>query len=106
VDGGVAEWVPVVQLLDLREGMTEFDVGGERVLLSRDGDAVHACSAVCPHKFGPLAEGTPGPGSITCPIHEATFDLSSGRPFPGMEWAGNLPVFPVRVRDGVVEVQL
>ncbi len=86
--------------------MTEVDVDGTGLLLTRQGDQVHACSTLCPHKFGPLGEGTLEPGRLTCPLHHATFDLSTGRPFPGMEWAGNLPVYPVRVVDGVVEAQL
>jgi nitrite reductase/ring-hydroxylating ferredoxin subunit len=92
---------------DVAEGLTAFAVGDETVLLVRIGEALHACAATCPHKFTALSDGTLAPGGLlTCPLHAATFDLSSGRPFPGQEWAGNLPIFPVRVRDGVVEVQV
>jgi apoptosis-inducing factor 3 len=100
-------WHAVAEWADLPEGLTPVDVGDETVLLVRIGEGLHACAATCPHKFTALADGTLAPtGTLTCPMHAATFDLSSGRPFPGQEWAGNLPIFPVRVRDGVVEVQL
>lgn len=102
----MAEWHAVAQYDDLPEGLTPVEVGEELVLLVRIGEGLHACAATCPHKFTALSDGTLAPGRITCPLHEATFDLSSGRPFPGSEFAGNLPVYPLRVRDGVVEVQL
>ncbi|MEA3137689.1 MAG: 3-phenylpropionate/trans-cinnamate dioxygenase ferredoxin component [Thermoplasmata archaeon] len=102
----VAEWHAVRDYDDVPEGLTPVDVAGEMVLLVRIGEAIHACSATCPHKFTALSDGTLAPGRLTCPMHAATFDLSSGRPFPGQEWAGNLPIYPLRVRDGVVEVQV
>lgn len=108
MDGRVhqSNWHAVAQWDDLPEGLTVVEVGDEPVLLVRIGEGLHACAATCPHKFTPLADGTLAPGRLTCPMHDATFDLASGRPFPGQEWAGNLPVFPVRIRDGVVEVQV
>ena len=94
-------------LSDLPQGMTDVEVAGELVMLVRTGDTVHACAATCPHKFTLLSAGHLADGLLTCPMHAATFDLSSGRPLPGMEWAGNLPVYPLRVNDdGVVEVQV
>ena len=99
-------WHAVADYGDVPEGLTPVEVAGEVILLVRIGEGLHACAATCPHKFTALADGTIAPGQITCPMHAATFDLSSGRPFPGSEFAGNLPVFPLRVRDGVVEVQL
>src|SRR3569623_1217157 len=38
-------------------GFLAGHVGGEPVLLSRDGDAVHAVSGQCTHYGAPLAEG-------------------------------------------------
>ena len=103
----MADWHAVRDLDDVPQGMTPVEVAGELVLLVRIGDGIHACSATCPHKFTALSDGTLAAGAtLTCPMHAATFDLASGRPFPGQEWAGNLPIFPVRVRDGVVEVQI
>ena len=103
----MAQWHPVLPLEDLPQGMTDVTVGDEMVLLVRSGDVVHACAGTCPHKFTQLSGGTLAEGRLTCPMHAATFDLSSGRPLPGMEWAGNLPVYPLRINDdGVIEVQV
>ena len=106
MEPAVADWHQVIAFADLPQGMTDVEVAGEMVLLVREGDAVHACAATCPHKFTLLSAGEAAGGRLTCPLHAATFDLSSGRPMAGMEWAGNLPVYPLRIVDGVVEVQV
>lgn len=107
VDAFVAEWHAVGDFDAIPQGLTPVEVGGELVLITRSGDTLHACSATCPHKFTALSDGTLAPGGqLTCPMHAATFDLSTGRPFPGSEFAGNLPIYPLRIRDGVVEVQV
>lgn len=82
-------------------------VAGRPVLLVRTaGGTVRACDAVCPHKYGPLEDGEVDGERLTCPLHAAAFDLATGAPEPGCEWAGRLPVFETRVRDGAVEVRL
>lgn len=104
---GDASWHSIAPLGELPEGVLhERVVGDEPLLLVRRGEAVHAVSALCPHKFTPLAGGHLDGARLTCPMHAATFDLATGRPMAGQEWAGHLPVFPTRVREGVVEVQV
>lgn len=99
-------WHAIGPLAQLAEGITELTLGDEMVLLIRRGDDLHACAATCPHKFTSLAGGVLENGCITCPLHNASFDLQSGRPQPDQEWAGNLPVYPVRIHEGVVEIQV
>lgn len=82
-------------------------VAGRPVLLVRTEDgAVRACDAVCPHKYGPLEDGEVAGGLLACPMHTAAFDLATGAPAPGCEWAGRLSVFEVRVEGGAVQVRL
>lgn len=42
-------------------------------------DQVFALDDRCPHKGGPLSEGIVHGTSVTCPLHAAVFDLSSGQ---------------------------
>jgi NADPH-dependent 2,4-dienoyl-CoA reductase/sulfur reductase-like enzyme/nitrite reductase/ring-hydroxylating ferredoxin subunit len=85
---------------DLAEGRGKrVEVGGEKILLVRDGDAVRAYAAECPHAGGPLVEGAVCGGRIVCPWHKGAFRVSDGallEPPP----LGALARYPVRVDAG------
>lgn len=101
----MGEWHQVCPVDDLPNGiLLERTVAGEPVLLVRLGDTVHATDPLCPHKMGHLLEGTLHGSQLTCPMHTATFDLATGRPQTGQDWAGFLATYPTRVREGVLEV--
>lgn len=107
-DGGSTDvaWHDAIQLDNLDEGLHMVLVGTQQVLLVRRGDDVRATEPLCPHKFAMLADGELLDGCIKCPQHEAHFDPETGEPQEGEEWAGTLTVFPCRVADGVVQVQI
>jgi nitrite reductase (NADH) small subunit len=42
------------------------------------GGEVFAVQAACPHRQGPLADGLVGDATVTCPLHERSFDLRTG----------------------------
>lgn len=69
----------VAQLSQLRADRAErVEVDGEKILLVRDGETVHAYAADCPHAGGPLEEGALCNGRIICPWHKASFDAATG----------------------------
>jgi nitrite reductase (NADH) small subunit len=43
----------------------------------RDG-SLRAVDAVCPHRGGPLADGLTDADVVVCPLHNFTYDLSTG----------------------------
>jgi 3-phenylpropionate/trans-cinnamate dioxygenase ferredoxin component len=71
------------------------------------GGELYAIEDRCSHDDGPLCEGDWDRDEcvVVCPRHGANFDLASGRPLtlPAYE---PVDVFPVRVEDGVVKVEL
>jgi NADPH-dependent 2,4-dienoyl-CoA reductase/sulfur reductase-like enzyme/nitrite reductase/ring-hydroxylating ferredoxin subunit len=94
----------VSQLAQLPEDhATRVEIDGEKILLVRNGDTVHAFGAECPHAGGPLEEGALCNGHIICPWHKGTFDATSGEVLqpPALM---SLDRYPVEVRDGEVMV--
>ena len=77
---------------------------GAAVCLANDAGTIFAIGNVCTHQDFPMSDGTLLPGCvIECAWHGARFDLVSGavRAQPATD---PLPVYSVRVEDGVVLV--
>jgi nitrite reductase/ring-hydroxylating ferredoxin subunit len=97
-------FVRAASLADLREaGRLVVHVDGNTICLFADGDTVHAVDNRCPHMGFPLHRGTIADGILTCHWHHARFDLCSGGTFD--QFADDVRVFPVDVRDGDVYVE-
>jgi nitrite reductase/ring-hydroxylating ferredoxin subunit/DMSO/TMAO reductase YedYZ heme-binding membrane subunit len=75
---------------------------GERIAVFRDGAKVGALTNLCAHQNGPLGEGRIIDGCITCPWHGFQYRLEDGRAPP--PFTEVLATYPVRLRDGIVEV--
>ena len=54
------------------------EFGEERVALFNVGGEVYAIADSCTHVGGPLSEGSVQGTVVTCPLHGATFDLTTG----------------------------
>jgi nitrite reductase/ring-hydroxylating ferredoxin subunit len=63
-----------------------------------------ACGAICPHEDGPLAEGWLEGDAVVCPWHGFDFSLETGR--CRVDEGLAIPVYPARVVEGAVEVDL
>lgn len=100
-------WVRAAGADELEEGTPKVvEIEGRLVLLLLDDGVLRAMDAQCPHKFGDLSQGTWHDGCVTCPVHEATFDVETGEARPGGVWNGPLPIHEVRVHEGHIEVRL
>lgn len=85
-------------------GVKVRKLGGTPVALFRLEDgAVHAIDNRCPHEGYPLSQGSRSGCVLTCSWHNFKFDLTDGACLKGDE---ALATWPVRVVDGVVQVDL
>jgi apoptosis-inducing factor 3 len=94
-------WQKVASLNDFGDrDVIGVEVADTPIALFRLGNEVHATSGTCTHQFALLADGfvEAADGSIECPLHQALFDIRSGKALcaPATE---DLKVYPVRV-DG------
>lgn len=87
-----------------RLGALVAHVDGHTLALFADGDGVRAVDNRCPHMGFPLHRGTLHDGILTCHWHHARFDVATGGTFD--QWADDLRVFPVELRNGEVWVDL
>ncbi|MBN1466187.1 non-heme iron oxygenase ferredoxin subunit [candidate division KSB1 bacterium] len=85
--------------------MRPFTVAGVTIVVVRDGDELYALRDQCTHEEYPLSEGWLEDGCLFCPMHGAKFDLRTGAALslPAYE---DVATFPVRVREGMVEVKM
>ncbi|HKB27303.1 MAG TPA: Rieske 2Fe-2S domain-containing protein [Methylomirabilota bacterium] len=97
-------FVRVADLSEIRPGSSKLVVGPfdkPMALFNVDGE-ISAINAVCPHRGGPLAEGTLTGSVVSCPWHGWSFDVRTGRPdHPG---GHSVAAYQVRVEGGAVYV--
>ena len=77
----------------------EVDVGVYDV----DGQ-LHAIENICPHAHAHLTEGFPDGCEIECPLHNAVFDVTTGKHLRG-EPCRDVRTFEVRVIDNRIELR-
>lgn len=93
-----AENIPAREGRSIRAGDVEiaiFNLNGRFLTIEN----------ACPHKGGPLCDGIVTGTAVVCPLHGRHFDLETGMPLRAAEPAC-LAVYPTRVEDGVVLVDL
>jgi nitrite reductase (NADH) small subunit len=101
-DAGV--WKPVATHDDLvKRRKVVVDVDGRPVLVLAHEGQLCAFDNICIHKQRELAKGVVLNGKLVCPGHQWAFALDSGYEAVKEECQ---PMFPVRVVDGIVEVDV
>lgn len=95
-------------------------INDHKILLIWHKDKVHAVASQCPHLKLPLKKGKVNDdGAIVCPFHKSAFALEDGQVLEWSPWppvAGKLlgkiskpkplPVFPVKVEEDTIYVEL
>jgi nitrite reductase/ring-hydroxylating ferredoxin subunit len=98
-------FVPVAMLADLLPGtMTTVEIDNYSIALTPIAGQVYAFNNLCPHRDGPLAEGTLIGDTVTCPWHDSSFNVRTGAVSGGPARRG-VPTYAVRVEGDQVFVQ-
>jgi NAD(P)H-dependent nitrite reductase small subunit len=73
-------WHRVAALSQLSDdGALPVRLGDVPIALYRLNGEVHAIDDVCTHEFALLSQGFVEDGAIECPLHQARFDIATGR---------------------------
>jgi nitrite reductase/ring-hydroxylating ferredoxin subunit len=100
-----ADFVPVASIADLAPGtMKMVEIDNHTVALANVDGTIHAFSNVCPHRSGPLAEGTLKGEMVTCPWHDSSFSVRTGAVSGGPAREG-IPTYAVRLDGDQILVQ-
>ncbi|WP_281190840.1 nitrite reductase small subunit NirD [Staphylococcus schleiferi] len=73
-------------------------------LFLTEAGEIKAIHNVCPHKQGPLSEGTVSGDYVFCPLHDQKIDLNTGEVQAPDE--GCVETYPVEIVDGDIYVCL
>jgi len=99
--------VRVARVSEIPDGeVLPVDADGVDVLLSKIDGQVYAIDAVCNHQNGALENGEVEGRMITCPIHQAIFDLTCGKVSPDTPWAADQTCFTVTIEGDEVFVTI
>jgi nitrite reductase/ring-hydroxylating ferredoxin subunit len=79
-------------------------IEGIDVAVMRVDDQLYAFDRFCPHARGDLSDGDVIDGQLTCPDHGWYFDIETGRCLK--KNGTDIRRFPLRVVDGMIEVEL
>jgi len=81
------------------------EVSGKKIALFNVEGSFYAIDDTCTHRGGPLSEGSLDGKQVTCPLHGAIYDVTSGEVLgpPAPQGVGR---YNVRVEGGDIEVEV
>jgi len=75
-----SDWIPVALVSEIPEGqMLAVNVNGDAVCVYNLQGTFYATQNVCTHAEASLAEGYIDGDCIECPLHQALFDIRTGK---------------------------
>ncbi len=75
----MGQLIKVAEANDVPPGTAKaVEADADKIALFNSGDGYYAIDDVCTHRGGPLSEGEVNGTVVTCPLHGATFDITTG----------------------------
>lgn len=101
-------WMTLCSKSELREDYPHAaQVGGREIGIFLLDNQYYALDNRCPHAEARLSQGFIEDGQVECPLHEARFDLRSGRCTHMPQYGGTgVRSYPVRVQGEDIQVQI
>lgn len=81
------------------------EVEGKRIAVFNMGGRYYAIDDACPHRGGPLSEGTLEGEVVTCPWHGSKFNVTTGAVFSPPARSG-VTHYPLRESGGELSVEV
>jgi nitrite reductase/ring-hydroxylating ferredoxin subunit len=100
------DWINAIAESELKEGApVVVEVEEKKVFLLSSEGRIYACGNECSHYHGPLSDGLVVGHVVTCPWHNARFDIRDGQLVapPGLN---GIPSYETKVEDGRVWIRL
>jgi NADPH-dependent 2,4-dienoyl-CoA reductase/sulfur reductase-like enzyme/nitrite reductase/ring-hydroxylating ferredoxin subunit len=98
-------WIKTIAESELKDGVPAVvEVEEKKVLLVRSKGRIYACGNECSHYHGPLGDGLISGHVVTCPWHNARFDIRDGRLVapPGLN---GVATYETKAEDGQVWIR-
>lgn len=96
---------PICNQSEIPVGKSKLvEVSGKIIALFHTPLGYFALDDRCPHRGGPLSEGEIREGDVTCPWHQARFELSSGQCRSSKDL--KVATYLVQIHDGYVGILL
>lgn len=87
------------------KGFACFRAGGNSLVICRFRDEIFALENSCSHALSTFDDGRLRGYRLMCPLHGASFDIRDGSAV-GLPATQPIRSYPVRVVDGLVEVDI
>ncbi|HTX89752.1 MAG TPA: non-heme iron oxygenase ferredoxin subunit [Anaerolineales bacterium] len=105
-DPSKVEFLEIAPADQLPEGERLFiEVEGRSIVIFKIAGQLFAIGDVCSHDGGPVGDGDIEGNEIICPRHGARFDIRTGKA-TSLPAVVDIPAYPVRVTDGMIEIGL
>lgn len=97
--------VTVAKVAELKEGEgLVVQAENEEIALFSIKGRIHACTNTCPHRGGPIGEGSLVGTVVTCPWHGWEFDVTTGAMPANTNM--KIPTYPVHVDGEDIKVEV
>ncbi len=91
-------WQKSLKISEIQEGQGKVTVlNGKEIALFKHEGKIYVLDNLCPHRGGPLGEGSLDGSDVTCPWHAWSFDVKTGKCQTAPDI--NQPIYEVKI-DG------